>query len=240
MAAWFFRGNGLFSGWPKPWRRYLQSSGQQAAKYLLPGLDLISSIPNGGNQGAHGLAKESNIAFVPALVINPNFPYGRSFIQSNRAAQAAIAEGKLIVNPDSNILQEIAGKAIALFDDSLIRATMAKKTVPKLYSAGVARIDLVIGAAPYSGICELGVDTPNSEDLIAARTKGNVDVMRQEIGVDNLIFIKREDMQAVVGEKVCDFCLGGSKPNLNLEEEIDERLQLLEDQLEFAAVPIPA
>jgi amidophosphoribosyltransferase len=139
-----------------------------------------------------------------------------------------MADLKVIPNPDPEVLQQVEGKVVAGFDDSMIRSTVAKNVVPKLRKAGAARVDLVIGADMYSGTCDLGVDTPNRADLIAARHNGNIEAMREETGADNLIFITRQDMHDVVGDNVCDSCLGGERPApipiIEIDEDLKERI----------------
>ena len=74
-----------------------------------------------------------------------------------------------------------------------------------------------ISSPPITDSCYYGIDTPEPEQLLAARL--SVEKMAKHIGVDSLAFISLEGLYRAVGEtdrsknrQYCDACFSGEYP----------------------------
>jgi amidophosphoribosyltransferase len=107
--------------------------------------------------------------------------------------------------------ENVEGKRIILVDDSIVRGTTIKRTVEMIRNAGAKEIHVRISSPPVLHSCHLGMDTANSEDLIAAQmTKEEI---LELIGADSLEYLSLEGLlKAAGGEDFCTGCLNGNYP----------------------------
>ena len=84
--------------------------------------------------------------------------------------------------------------------------------------AGAAEVHFRVSSPPTTHSCFYGVDTPNTDDLLAH--KMDVEQMRRFIGADSLAFISMNGLYRAMGrgERVpgaaafCDACFTGDYP----------------------------
>jgi amidophosphoribosyltransferase len=85
-------------------------------------------------------------------------------------------------------------------------------------AAGAAEVHFRVASPPTSHSCFYGVDTPNTDDLLAHRM--DVESMRRAIGADSLAFITMDGLYRAMGEdgrsvkapQFCDACFSGDYP----------------------------
>ncbi len=188
-----------------------KSIGAELAREAPADADVIVAVPDSGVPAALGFAQESGIPF--ELGIIRNHYVGRTFIEpTDRIRHMGV---RLKHNPNRAML---AGKRVVLVDDSIVRGTTSKKIVEMVRDAGAREVHFRIACPPYKHSCFYGVDTPNTEDLLAHRL--SIDEMREFTRADSLAFLSMDGLYRAVGEKgrnqqvpqFCDACLSGEYP----------------------------
>jgi amidophosphoribosyltransferase len=99
-----------------------------------------------------------------------------------------------------------------------VRGTTSKKIVQMVRDAGAAEVHFRVASPPTAHSCFYGVDTPNTDDLLAHRM--DVEEMRRLIGADSLAFISMDGLYRAMGEgkrkadapQFCDACFSGAYP----------------------------
>jgi amidophosphoribosyltransferase len=181
--------------------------------------DMVIPVPDSGVPAALGYAQESGIPF--ELGIIRNHYVGRTFIEPTDEIRHLGVKLKHNANAD-----QIAGKRVILVDDSIVRGTTSKKIVEMVRNAGAAEVHMRISSPPTMHSCFYGVDTPESNKLLAANH--DVDGIRELIGVDSLAYISLEGLYRSVGEEsrnsaapqYCDACFSGEYP-IALKDHMD-------------------
>jgi len=169
-------------------------------------VDIVVPVPDSGVVSAMGFAEESGIPFEMGLI--RNHYVGRTFIEPQ--SQIRHFGVKLKLNAVKKI---IAGKRVAIIDDSIVRGTTARKIVQMLRDAGAKEIHLRISAPPILHSCFYGIDTPTKEELIAHTH--NLEETRQYLAADSLAYLSLEKMMEVLEngkKKFCSACFDGNYP----------------------------
>jgi amidophosphoribosyltransferase len=160
--------------------------------------DIVLSVPDSSNAAALGYSMESGIQLEMGLI--RNHYVGRTFIYPTRELRDNRV--KIKYNPVRGLL---AGKRIVVVDDSIVRGTTSRKLMRMLRSAGVKEIHVRISSPPITHPCFYGIDTPDRDELIAA--KCTVEEIRQYLEVDSLGYLSVEGLLASTGLKPQDFCV---------------------------------
>ena len=168
-------------------------------------------VPDSGVPAAVGYAQHSGVPF--ELGIIRNHYIGRTFIQPTQAIRDQGVRMKHSANR-----AVVRGKRIVLVDDSIVRGTTSKKIVQMVREAGASEVHFRIASPPTTHSCFYGVDTPNTDDLLAHRM--DVEEMRRYIGADSLAFVSMDGLYRAAGEskrdaaapKFCDACFSGDYP----------------------------
>ena len=167
--------------------------------------DIVISAPDSGTVAAIGYAEESKIPYDEGLIKNRYV--GRTFIQPTQELREQGVRIKL------NVLKEnVEGRRIILVDDSIVRGTTMKSIVSMLKNAGAKEVHVRIASPPVKYPCNLGMHTPERENLIAARK--TIDEIRDMIGADSLCYLSLEGLLDAVGGKdiYCTGCFDGNYP----------------------------
>jgi len=175
------------------------------------GADVIVPVPDSGVPAAIGYAAASGVPFEYGII--RNHYVGRTFIEPT--AQIRHLGVKLKHNPNRSM---VAGKRIILVDDSIVRGTTSRKIVEMMRSAGAKEIHMRISSPPTANPCYYGIDTPEKDDLIAARL--DPAGIAKEIGADSLAFISIDGLYRAMGKDgrnnaapaFCDACFTGDYP----------------------------
>ena len=112
----------------------------------------------------------------------------------------------------------LKGKRVILVDDSIVRGTTSKKIVEMVRDAGATEVHFRVASPPTTHSCFYGVDTPNTDDLLAHRM--DVEGMRRFIGADSLAFITMNGLYRAMERPArdprapgfCDACFSGEYP----------------------------
>lgn len=185
--------------------------GEELAKEAPVTADMVIPVPDSGVPAALGYSNHSGLPF--ELGIIRNHYVGRTFIEpSDRIRHLGV---RLKHNPNR---EKLRGKRVILVDDSIVRGTTSRKIVEMVRDAGAAEVHFRIASPPTTNSCFYGVDTPNTEELLAHRM--DVEGMRQYINADSLAFVSMDGLYRAMGEKgrneatpqYCDACFSGSYP----------------------------
>ena len=183
-----------------------KNMGRAMAQESPADVDLIVPVPDSRVVSAMGFAEESGIPFEMGLI--RNHYVGRTFIEPQ--SQIRHFGVKLKLNPVKEI---IAGKRIAIIDDSIVRGTTARKIVKMLRDVGAKEVHLRISAPPILHSCFYGIDTPTKEELIAHTH--DLEETRQYLAADSLAYLSLEKMMEVLEngkKKFCSACFDGNYP----------------------------
>ena len=194
--------------------------------------DIVVPVPDSGVPAALGYSEKSKIPFELAII--RNHYVGRTFIQPSQSGRHSSV--KLKHNPNKS---SVKGKKIILVDDSIVRGTTSVKIVQLMRDAGAKEVHLLIACPPIKFPDFYGIDTPETEQLLAANH--SVEDMCAFIGADSLGFLSLNGIYKAMGFKkgrdnknpqFTDHCFTGDYPT-NLkdykDEKIQEQLSLLSD-----------
>ena len=185
--------------------------GQVLAKEASASADMVIPVPDSGVPAALGYAEAAGIPF--ELGIIRNHYVGRTFIEpSDRIRHLGV---RLKHNPNR---AKLKGKRVVLVDDSIVRGTTSKKIVEMVRDAGAREVHFRVASPPTTHSCFYGVDTPNTDDLLAHRM--DVEGMRRFIGADSLAFITMNGLYRAMevpardanAPSFCDACFSGEYP----------------------------
>jgi len=173
--------------------------------------DMVVPVPDSGVPSALGFANAANIPF--ELGIIRNHYVGRTFIEPSEHIRHLGVRLKHSPNR-----AKIKGKRVVLVDDSIVRGTTSRKIVEMMRDAGATEVHFRITSPPYAHSCFYGVDTPDTNDLLAH--KMDVEEMRKFVGADSLAFISTDGLYRAMGEgkrsaakpQFCDACFSGEYP----------------------------
>ncbi|MEE2667727.1 MAG: amidophosphoribosyltransferase, partial [Pseudomonadota bacterium] len=133
----------------------------------------------------------------------------------------------------------IKNKRVILVDDSIVRGTTSVKIVELMREAGASEIHMRIACPPIKFPDFYGIDTPETEQLLAANK--NLEQMRKYIGADSLGFLSLDGLYKAMdcsegrdNEKpqYTDHCFTGEYPTGLTDyenEKIQGQLSLLAD-----------
>jgi amidophosphoribosyltransferase len=157
-----------------------------------------------------GFSRKSGIQFEFGLIRNHYI--GRTFIEPQQADRDA--KVKIKFNSDRDIL---ADQRVVLVDDSIVRATTIRKLCSMMRKSdsrsGASEVHVRIASSPIVNPCYLGMDFPDSDELIASRM--SVEEIREFIGADSLEYLSVEEMLECVpngGKGYCTGCFNGCYP----------------------------
>jgi amidophosphoribosyltransferase len=165
--------------------------GKILAKEAPAEVDLVLPVPDSGVAAARGFAEGLGVPFEMAIV--RNHYVGRTFIEPTQEIRNLKVKLKL-----SPIKELIAGKRIAIIDDSLVRGTTSKQIVKMLKEAGATEVHMRIAAPEIKFPCRYGIDTPTIGELISS--KFTPSEIAERIGADSLGFLSIDGLKQALGD----------------------------------------
>jgi len=186
-------------------------------------VDMIMSMPETGNDAAFGYHELTGIRWERA---------------SRR--HRYVAERAFILLPDErfstidrkiNIVDhKLAGKNVAVVDDSIVRGDTTKVVVEKLRKMGANKIYLCITFPRIIGPCFYGVDMATYKELIGSRYEA--EEIAKIVGADAVNYQSVEGLVKATGMSIDDLCLGcitGKYPTPTAQKLADEMKQRFEN-----------
>jgi amidophosphoribosyltransferase len=179
--------------------------GERLAREAPADVDLVLPIPDSGTPAAIGFSRALGIPFSEGLIKNRYI--ARTFIQPDQALRAQGV--RLKFNP----LAEVAGKRVAVVDDSIVRGNTTRQIVQMLFDAGAAEVHVRVSSPPVIGQCFYGIDLADPDEMIAS--SHSVDEIREQIGATSLAYLSHEGLVAATSRpesELCRACLTGRYP----------------------------
>ncbi len=167
--------------------------------------DVIVPVPDSGVPAAIGFSEQSGIPYQTGLI--RSHYVGRTFIEPRDSIRHFGVRLKL-----SPVHEVLRGQRVVVVDDSIVRGTTSRKLVHLFRKAGAREVHMRISSPPTIGSCYYGVDTPNRDELIAA--KQSVESIRDYLEADSLAYLSLEGMRNAAGnhDGYCDACFTGRYP----------------------------
>lgn len=174
-----------------------QALGRALAREHPVQADVVTPIPDSGNESALGFAQATGIPY--AFCFIRNHYVGRTFIQPFDRQREQGVRIKLAV-----VRQAVTGKRIVVVDDSVVRGTTVRSRIRLLREAGAKEVHLRVSCPPIRHPCFYGIDFPTRHELIA--TARTVDEIREFVGADSLGYLSMEGMLGVMGRPANQYC----------------------------------
>jgi amidophosphoribosyltransferase len=170
--------------------------GARLAQEAPADVDLVLPIPDSGTPAAIGFSRALGIPFSEGLIKNRYV--GRTFIQPDQELRR---QGiKLKFNP----LAEVAGKRVAVVDDSIVRGNTTRQIVQMLFDAGAVEVHVRISSPPVVGQCFYGIDLADPDELIA--NDKSVEGVREYIGATSLAYISQDGLVEATKRPESELC----------------------------------
>lgn len=183
-----------------------KSFGVQLSEESPARADMVIPIPDSGFPATLGYAAQSRLPLELGMI--RNHYVGRTFIEPEQRIRHFGVKIKL--NPVKELL---AGKKVAIVDDSIVRATTSRKIVKMLRHAGAKEVHVRISSPPIIDPCYFGIDTPQKAELIASSHP--VEAIRKFIHATSLNYLSLEGLKKCVKgeeENFCYACFTGEYP----------------------------
>ncbi|WP_425414225.1 amidophosphoribosyltransferase [Paenibacillus taiwanensis] len=164
--------------------------GMELSKETFVEADIVSGVPDSSISAAIGYAEQSGIPYEMGMIKSKYS--GRTFIQPSQELREQGVKMKL-----SAVRSVVEGKRVVLIDDSIVRGTTSRRIVKMLRDAGALEVHLRIASPPFKHPCFYGIDTPDSNDLIASNH--SVEEICSIIGADSLAFLSHEGTVNAIG-----------------------------------------
>ena len=165
--------------------------------------DIVIEVPDSARNAAHAYAKTLGIPHAEGLIKNRYI--GRTFIMPSQQKRKNAVKMKLNV-----IKSVVAGKRVALIDDSIVRGTTLKEIVGMLKHAGATEVHVRITCPPIIAPCFYGIDMSTYEELVAHEK--SVPEIGKYLGADSLGYLSIGGLKKVIGLPVCTGCLNKDYP----------------------------
>lgn len=177
--------------------------------------DMVIGVPDSATAAAVGYSQESGIPYGEGLVKNRYV--GRTFILPDQRLRDLGVRTKL--NPLPELIKD---KKLVVVEDSIVRGTTSPPVVNILRKGGAKEVHFRICAPPIMHPCQLGIDMPTKEELIAANK--TVDDIRKSIGADSLGYLSHSGLVKAVNldrDRICMACFTGDHP-IPVQLELDK------------------
>ena len=177
--------------------------------------DMVIGVPDSATAAAVGYSQESGIPYGEGLVKNRYV--GRTFILPDQRLRDLGVRTKL--NPLPELIKD---KKLVVVEDSIVRGTTSPPVVNLLKKGGAKEVHLRICAPPIMHPCQLGIDMPTKEELIAANK--TVDDICKSIGADSLGYLSHSGLVKAVKlerDRICMACFTGDHP-IPVQLELDK------------------
>ena len=172
-------------------------AGQALAKEHPCECDLVIGAPDSGNAAALGFADGLGVPYGMGLLKNRYV--GRTFIKSTQEQRELAVRMKFAV-----LKTAVAGKRIAIVDDSLVRGTTTKHIIRFLKDNGAKEVHVRLASPEVKFPCCYGVNASKGTDLPATRM--TVAEIGEMIGADSLGYISLESLRASLDGIHCGTC----------------------------------
>lgn len=189
--------------------------GVELAKEYPLDVDVVIPVPETAVPVAIGYSQTLKIPLETGLIKNRYIH--RTFIQPEQHIREQGVKLKL-----TPLVEVIAGKKVAVVDDSIVRGTTSKQIVDILFEAGAKEVHFLASSPPVRFPDFYGIDTPRQEDLIGAQK--TPEEIKTFLGATSLHYLSYQGMIRATGlpeESFCTSCFTGEYP-IDIKERAKE------------------
>jgi amidophosphoribosyltransferase len=175
---------------------------------------VVINVPDSSNTATMGFVQQTNKnggnAKLEIGLIRSHY-IGRTFIQPRQDVRQNKVRTKF--NTVKGVLKD---RVVVIVDDSIVRGTTSKQLVQLVKQAGPKEVHFRVTAPPIRYPCHYGMDFPSPKELIANQCDGDIEKIREQLGVDSLEYLSIEDLLDSVpyenGADYCTACFSGKYP----------------------------
>lgn len=189
--------------------------GETLAKEYPLSVDVIIPIPETSFPSAIGYSQATGIPLEMGLIKNRYIH--RTFIDPDQHIRDRGVKLKL-----TPLREVVAGKRIAIVDDSIVRGTTSRQIVRMLFEKGAREVHFLISSPPIRFPDFYGIDIPRQSELIAAQS--SIEEIRAYLGATSLSFLSLEGLIAATDisrDRLCTSFFTGDYP-IDLRERKGE------------------
>jgi amidophosphoribosyltransferase len=166
---------------------------------IIKNLDLIVPVPTTADDAAYGLHEETGVRLEHALM--------RHRYVTERAFILLPEERYTTINKKINIIKgKIAGKKIAVVEDSIVRGDTSRVIVKKLYEAGAKEVHVFVTYPRIIAPCFYGIDMATFNELIGYRREP--EEVAKKIGAKSVNYQSLDGFVKCIGLNKNELCLG--------------------------------
>lgn len=169
-------------------------------------VDVVIPVPDSSVPAALGYSEALGIPFEFGLMKNRYI--GRTFIMPDQKLRDRGVRMKL--NPVNEVL---AGKRVAVIDDSIVRGTTSKQIIKMIRDAGASEVHMLSSCPPVKYPDFYGIATPTQKQLIGSQM--SISEIKEFIGADSLSFLSYDAMieaTELPEDVFCTSCFTGNYP----------------------------
>ena len=161
---------------------------------------IVIGIPNSGIVSAKEYANYLKIPYQQLIMKNEMI--NRTFILKSDKERDKQSKEKYIYDIDN-----LKGKNIILFDDSIVRGITIKNLVSSLKSIGVNEIHIRVASPPIKYECYYGIDIPTKEELIINQFD-TIDKINNYLKSTTLKYVNLVQIKNIIGnfDNLCTGC----------------------------------
>ena len=190
--------------------------------------DVVIPVPDSGRPSALGYSLESGIPVDEGLMKNRYSKKGgiRSFIEPEQPRREAVVRRIIPIK------ETIQGKEVVVVDDSVVRGTSSKVIVDSLRKAGAKSVKMAVTFPPIRHPCFMGVDFPNTRDLLAHQVAKDGDTVQETaekvsraVGADEFFYNDIEGLSEAIGlpkDSLCFACINGDYSKLTFAPRLEK------------------
>ncbi len=157
---------------------------------------VVINVPDSSNTATLGYFTESvkhNNDIKNEIGLIRSHYVGRTFIQPGQDKR------EMKVRTKFNIVKGVlAERKVVIVDDSIVRGTTSKLLVGLIKKAKPKEIHMKITSPPVISPCYYGMDFPSKNELIANKQDGDINKIKQELGVDELSYLTCDNLLSAV------------------------------------------
>ncbi len=174
-----------------------KNCGVELAKEYPIDVDVIIPVPETAIPVAIGYSQAAGVPLETGLIKNRYIH--RTFIQPEQHIREQGVKIKLTPLPEV-----IAGKKVAIVDDSIVRGTTSRQIVQMVFEAGAKEVHFLVSSPPVRFPDFYGIDTPTQDQLIGAQK--TPEEICEFLGATSLHFLSFDGLIRATGLPVDNFC----------------------------------
>lgn len=160
----------------------------------------VVGVPDSGILAARSYATAMGFEYIQCIEKYKNSK--RTFILPSNDERIMACKKKFYFHK-----KQIEGQKLVVADDTIVRGNVIKSIIHFLWEFGAKEIHIRIPAPPICDICQLGIDIPSKEELLAPGR--SMDDIREELNVNSIRYLTCDDLNKILPKHSYKECFGG-------------------------------